>query len=54
MAAVYKSLNKQPNGKVNSDEAEPKSKNRQRVLILTSRGVTYRYGLSILDGRILY
>lgn len=43
MAAVYKSVAKQPNGKAKSDEGDNKPKNRQRVLILTSRGVTYRY-----------
>lgn len=46
MAAVYKSVNKQPNGKAKSDESDAKPKNRQRVLILTSRGVTYRYAYS--------
>ncbi|KAK4501674.1 hypothetical protein PRZ48_007483 [Zasmidium cellare] len=43
MAAVYKSVSKQPNGKAKGDDNEPKPKNRQRVLILTSRGVTYRH-----------
>ncbi|KAF2172773.1 hypothetical protein M409DRAFT_35391 [Zasmidium cellare ATCC 36951] len=43
MAAVYKSVSKQPNGKAKTDDNEPKPKNRQRVLILTSRGVTYRH-----------
>ncbi len=42
MAAVYKSLSK-----TNGDKAEAPSngvrKNKQRVLILSSRGVTYRY-----------
>ncbi|WPH00701.1 Ribosome biogenesis protein BRX1 [Acrodontium crateriforme] len=44
MAAVYKSISKQkssaPNGK---EETDNKPKNKQRVLILTSRGVTYRH-----------
>lgn len=44
MAAVYKSLSK-PNGKVAEKDgaASDGPKNRQRVLILSSRGVTMRY-----------
>lgn len=45
MAAVYKSMAKaKPNGISNpAENGDTKPKNRQRVLILTSRGVTYRY-----------
>lgn len=43
MASVYKSMAKgKANGKTRDEDAESKPKNRQRVLILTSRGVTYR------------
>lgn len=45
MAAVYKSLNKgSKEGAGRAGDAE-KPKNRQRVLILSSRGVTMRYAL---------
>ena len=40
MAAVYKSFSKTSNAKSTSDGT---TKNRQRVLILSSRGVTYRH-----------
>lgn len=45
MAAVYKSISKhKPNGHTKDDEdGQPKHRNRQRVLILSSRGITYRY-----------
>lgn len=44
MASVYKSMAKgKANGKARDEDGESKPKNRQRVLILTSRGVTYRY-----------
>ncbi|KAF2457225.1 Brix domain-containing protein [Lineolata rhizophorae] len=42
MSAVYKSLSK-PAGAKAEHASEGSSKNRQRVLILTSRGVTYRH-----------
>lgn len=44
MASVYKSISKQKaNGQANGDDtAAKKPKNRQKVLTLTSRGVTYR------------
>lgn len=43
MASVYKSMAKsKANGKARDEDGESKPKNRQRVLILTSRGVTYR------------
>jgi len=42
MAAVYKSLSKASISKSTSTNGEPK-KNKQRVLILSSRGVTYRH-----------
>lgn len=41
MAAVYKSLSKSDNEKHESSSNGVK-KNKQRVLILSSRGVTYR------------
>ncbi|CCU80675.1 putative brix domain-containing protein 2 [Blumeria hordei DH14] len=40
MASVYKSLQKSDSAKENDKTIEPK-KNKQRVLILSSRGVTY-------------
>lgn len=46
MAAVYKSLSKSAS-KAEEDtdgKAIVGRKNKQRVLILSSRGVTYRYG----------
>lgn len=45
MATVFKSLSK-PNGKVEEKDGAgaDTTKNRQRVLILSSRGVTMRYG----------
>ena len=43
MAAVYKSLSKgTSNGSTRDADAE-KPRNRQRVLVLSSRGVTMRY-----------
>lgn len=51
MAAVYKSLSKSSGSKAekNSDGANGamERKNKQRVLILSSRGVTYRYALDL-------
>lgn len=46
MASVYKSLSKS-SGKTEKDTEDGKvlRRNKQRVLILTSRGVTYRYRL---------
>ncbi|KAK3943544.1 ribosome biogenesis protein BRX1 [Diplogelasinospora grovesii] len=46
MAAVYKSLSKSSGSKAATDSEDAKNgakRNRQRVLILTSRGVTYRH-----------
>lgn len=43
MAAVYKSLSK---GNGEAPKERP-AKNKQRVLILSSRGVTYRYASTI-------
>jgi ribosome biogenesis protein BRX1 len=43
MAAVYKSLSKSNGHKEEGSSAGIK-KNKQKVLILSSRGVTYRYG----------
>lgn len=42
MAAVYKSLSR-TNGHKEDSTVSATKRNRQRVLILTSRGVTYRY-----------
>ncbi|CAK7219348.1 Ribosome bioproteinsis protein brx1 [Sporothrix bragantina] len=42
MAAVYKSLSK-ANGDKTDAQSDARKKNRQRVLILSSRGVTYRH-----------
>ncbi|KAI4130706.1 MAG: hypothetical protein LQ338_001607 [Usnochroma carphineum] len=42
MAAVYKSLSKTPKKDAASNGA-PVKKNKQRVLILSSRGITYRH-----------
>jgi hypothetical protein len=43
MASVYKSVsNQKSNGKAHAEDDEGKPKNRQRLLILSSRGVTYR------------
>lgn len=49
MAAVYKSLSK-TNGKAEEKDglANGAQKNRQRVLILSSRGVTYRYARHVI------
>jgi ribosome biogenesis protein BRX1 len=46
MASVYKSLNKSANKADKDTESDGKvaRRNKQRVLILSSRGVTYRYG----------
>ncbi len=48
MAAVYKSLSKSSTAKGDKDtdgsNGAVERKNKQRVLILSSRGVTYRYG----------
>ncbi len=42
MATVYKSLSKGTGSKTDKDGDAPVRKNKQRVLILSSRGVTYR------------
>jgi ribosome biogenesis protein BRX1 len=42
MASVYKSLSK-TNGHKEEDTVNGVKKNKQRVLILSSRGITYRY-----------
>jgi ribosome biogenesis protein BRX1 len=48
MAAVYKSLSKSSGSRAGKDtegsNGAVERKNKQRVLILSSRGVTYRYG----------
>jgi hypothetical protein len=43
MAAVYKSLNKGSGNATSRDADAEKPRNRQRVLMLSSRGVTMRY-----------
>ena len=43
MAAVYKSLSKSGGTRANGVADPISRKNKQRVLILSSRGVTYRY-----------
>lgn len=43
MAAVYKSLSKSADVKSKDVAQHDGPKNRQRVLILSSRGITYRY-----------
>ena len=43
MASVYKSLSKSEAPKAEGANSGIK-KNKQRVLMLTSRGVTFRYG----------
>ena len=49
MAAVYKSLSKsngsKPEKETDGANGAVERKNKQRVLILSSRGVTYRCGL---------
>lgn len=46
MAAVYKTMSKgKTNGQIRDAETDSKPKNKQRVLMLSSRGVTYRYAL---------
>ncbi|KAG2169514.1 hypothetical protein VTO58DRAFT_107784 [Aureobasidium pullulans] len=43
MASVYKSLSKSENSSSKEDALSAGPKNRQRVLILSSRGITYRH-----------
>ena len=45
MASVYKSLSKSDAPASKEDALSTGPKNRQRVLILSSRGITYRYAL---------
>jgi hypothetical protein len=47
MAAVYKSLNKGTTNGTTRDADVEKPRNRQRVLMLSSRGVTMRYALKL-------
>jgi hypothetical protein len=44
MASVYKSLSKTNGSKEEDAPANGVKRNKQRVLILSSRGITYRYG----------
>jgi RNA-binding protein required for 60S ribosomal subunit biogenesis len=51
MAAVYKTIAKVTGSKEDKDKEDRSNiiaerKNKQRVLVLSSRGVTYRYGTS--------
>ncbi len=48
MAVVYKSLSR-TNGHKEDGGVNVVRRNRQRVLILSSRGVTYRYGVPDLE-----
>lgn len=48
MATVFKSLSK-TNGKSKDEGATDGLRNRQRVLILSSRGVTYRYAMRLFE-----
>ena len=43
MASVYKSLSKANGHKEEKEKDQVVDKNRQRVLILSSRGTTFRY-----------
>ena len=52
MAAVYKSLSK-PDRK-DEDKGAGGKKNKQRVLILSSRGITYRYAENISSISLFY
>lgn len=47
MSAVYKALSKKekPKGAADDTTAKEKAQNRQKVLILSSRGTTFRYAL---------
>ncbi|KAK3715447.1 Ribosome biogenesis protein brx1 [Vermiconidia calcicola] len=50
MASVYKSISKKkPNGHPRDEDAALKPKNRQRLLILSSRGVTFRHRHLLTD-----
>ncbi len=51
MAAVYKTLSKSRDKKT-EDTASVPPKNRQRVLILSSRGVTYRFVVRLLKNEL--
>lgn len=46
MASVYKSISGGKQNGAARDQDGEKPKNRQRVLILSSRGVTYRYAVT--------
>lgn len=51
MSSVYRTLSKSSGKEVDSEDKSNGAgmkKNKQRVLILSSRGVTYRYGDSDL------
>jgi len=48
MAAVYKSISK-TNGVKSADTTFSVKRNKQRVLILSSRGVTYRSALKTFE-----
>jgi hypothetical protein len=50
MAAVYKSLSKS-NGHKDEGTSNGVKKNKQKVLILSSRGVTYRLDILVAAGR---
>ena len=46
--AAYKSISKQKVNGINRDEDTEKPKNKQRLLMLSSRGITHRYDQSQL------
>lgn len=50
MAAVYKSLSK-TNGHKEDRSSNEIKKIKQKVLILSSRGVTYRYDMLVAAGK---
>lgn len=49
MSSIYKALSKNKNAKQATGEEKSKHINRQRLLIISSRGVTYRYRHFIND-----
>lgn len=51
MASVYKSLSKSDAPASKDDALSTGPKNRQRVLILSSRGITYRYAHPLVQAR---
>lgn len=50
MAAIYKALSKSDGKKDSSNTNGISKEHRQRVLMLTSRGVTFRYEVALKEG----